>query len=54
MSTSDEPIDRVQKIVIRPNASYKVLGGIPLVRKVQIVSEYGEPLAWKKEETIPT
>jgi CDGSH-type Zn-finger protein len=54
MSTNDEPVGRVQKIVIRPNASYKVFGGIPLVRKVQIVSEYGEPLAWKKEETIPT
>jgi CDGSH-type Zn-finger protein len=54
MSTTDEPVGRVQKIVIRPNASYRVFGGIPLVRKVQIVSEYGEPLAWKKEETIPT
>jgi CDGSH-type Zn-finger protein len=54
MSTSDEQIDQGPKIIIRPNGPYKVLGGIPLVRKVQIVSEHGEPLAWKKEETIPT
>ncbi len=43
-----------KKIVIRPNGSYRVYGNIPLVRKTQVVSEYGEPLTWKKEETIPT
>jgi CDGSH-type Zn-finger protein len=37
------------KIVIRPNGSYKVLGNVPLVHKTQVVSEYGEPLAWKKD-----
>jgi CDGSH-type Zn-finger protein len=36
------------------NGPYIVQGNIPLVRKTQVVSEYGEPLTWKKEETIPT
>lgn len=52
MATENEK--PVKKITIRPNGPYRVEGGIPLVRKVQIVSEYGEPLTWKKEETIPT
>jgi CDGSH-type Zn-finger protein len=43
-----------QKIVIRPNGPYKVYGDIPLVRKTQVVSEYGEPLTWKKEEELKT
>jgi CDGSH-type Zn-finger protein len=29
-------------------------GDIPLVRKIQIVSEHGEPLTWKKTETLKT
>ncbi len=52
MATENEK--PMKKITIRPNGPYRVEGGIPLVRKVQIVSEYGEPLTWKKEETIPT
>jgi CDGSH-type Zn-finger protein len=43
-----------QKIVIRPNGPYKVAGDIPLVRKTQVVSEYGEPLTWKKGEVLKT
>lgn len=43
-----------KKIEVDYNGPYIVHGNIPLVRKTQIVSEYGEPLAWKKEETIPT
>jgi CDGSH-type Zn-finger protein len=43
-----------KKIVIRPNGSYKVFGNIPLCRKVQVVSEYGEPLTWQKTETFET
>jgi CDGSH-type Zn-finger protein len=39
-----------KKITIDFDGAYKVEGAIPLVRKVQIVSEHGEPLAWKKEE----
>jgi CDGSH-type Zn-finger protein len=41
-----------QKIVIRPNGPYKVHGDVPLVRKTQVVSEYGEPLTWKKGEAL--
>ncbi len=44
--------DHDQKIVIRPNGPYRVHGDIPLVRKTQVVSEYGEPLTWKKGEVI--
>ncbi len=42
------------KILIRPNGPYKVHGDIPLVRKTQVVSEYGEPLTWKKGEMFET
>ena len=37
------------KITIRPNGPYKVEGDIPLVRKTQIVSEFGEPLNWQND-----
>ncbi len=47
-------MDNGQKIAVRPNGPYKVEGGIPLVRKTQVVSEYGEPLTWKKEEELKT
>src|SRR5512136_3432546 len=43
-----------RKIIINKNGPYEVCGGIPLVRKTQVVSEYGEPLTWKREETIET
>lgn len=42
------------KIVIEENGPYVVHGNIPLVRKTQVVSEYGEPLTWQKGEVIPT
>jgi len=42
------------KIVVTEDGPYFVLGNIPLVRKVQIVSEHGEPLTWKKEGTPET
>ena len=38
------------KIVIRENGPYRVYGNVPLVHKTQVVSEYGEPLTWKKEK----
>lgn len=38
-----------KKIVVTEDGPYFVLGGIPLVRKVQVVSAFGEPLAWKME-----
>lgn len=42
------------KIVVRPNGPYRVEGDIPLVRKTQVVSEYGEPLTWEKVQTYET
>lgn len=41
-----------QDITVRPRGPYLVRGGVPLVRKSQIMSEHGEPLTWKKEETL--
>ena len=41
-----------KRIEIEWNGPYHVDGDIPLVRKTQIVSEYGEPIAWQTEETL--
>ena len=43
-----------QKITVRPDGPYIVRGGIPLVRKKQIMSEHGEPLDWQKENDLST
>jgi len=43
-----------KKIVIKQNGPYIVHGDVPLVRKAQVVSEHGEPLTWKKGETLET
>ena len=43
-SENDSP-----RIVIMPDGSYHVFGDVPLVHKTQVVSEYGEPLTWKKD-----
>jgi CDGSH-type Zn-finger protein len=43
-----------KKIIVQKNGPYLVTGGIPLVRKVKVVSEHGEPLTWLKTEVIPT
>ncbi len=39
-------------ITVEKDGPYVVQGDVPLVRKSQIVSEYGEPLAWEKGETL--
>jgi len=39
-----------RKVVVMKNGSYHVFGDLPLVHKTQIVSEYGEPLTWKKDK----
>ena len=44
----------IKRIVIEENGPYRVEGDVPLVRKSQIVSEYGEPLTWQKDENLPT
>jgi CDGSH-type Zn-finger protein len=47
MTFPDNPSSK--KIIIRKNGPYTVMGGIPLVRKTPVISEYGEPIAWRKE-----
>jgi CDGSH-type Zn-finger protein/ferredoxin len=44
--------DNIKKIVVRPNGPYIVSGAVPLVSKTQVVSEYGEPLTWKKDGDV--
>ena len=41
-----------QAITVRPNGPYLVRGGIPLVRKSQVMSEHGEPLAWQYDGPV--
>ena len=41
-----------KKITVRSRGPYLVRGDIPLVRKSQVMSEYGEPLSWKDEGAI--
>lgn len=43
-----------KRIFVSKNGPYVVSGGIPLVRKSQVVSEYGEPLTWRVDEVIET
>ena len=42
------------RIVVEQDGPYHVPGNVPLVRKVQVVSEYGEPLTWRTEGRIET
>jgi len=42
------------RIVVEKDGAYIVQGRVPLVRKTQVVSEYGEPLTWQKGETLLT
>lgn len=49
-----DPSAGEKRITIRPNGPYIVKGDVPLVRKCQIVSEFGEPLTWKREGHIET
>ncbi len=42
------------RIVIEKDGPYRVMGDVALVRKRQVVSEYGEPLTWKKEGALAT
>ena len=50
MTDSAHQTPKIEKqIVITKNGPYQVRGPLPLVYKTQIVSELGEPLAWKKD-----
>jgi len=53
MTETDEPINPIQ-IEIEADGPYIVMGNIPLVSKTQIVSEFGEPLTWKKDGEFKT
>jgi CDGSH-type Zn-finger protein len=44
-----KPIDTSPRIKVRRDGPLLVIGNIPLVHKTQVVSEYGEPLTWKKD-----
>lgn len=58
MTTSEETTGQaddaggVMKIVVEEHGAYRVEGGVPLVRKTQVVSEQGEPLTWRTGERI--
>jgi CDGSH-type Zn-finger protein len=52
--SSEHENNSEKRIVIKPDGPYVVHGNVPLVHKTQIVSEYGEPLTWKKDETLET
>jgi CDGSH-type Zn-finger protein len=55
MATVDERDTRnTKRIVVEKNGPYVVYGDIPLVRKTQVVSEYGEPITWQKGEVLET
>ena len=41
-----------KRIVVIKNGPYSVEGGVPLVAKTQVVSEYGEPLTWRTDGAI--
>ncbi|MBN1303472.1 MAG: CDGSH iron-sulfur domain-containing protein [Anaerolineales bacterium] len=43
-----------KKIIVTEDGPYFVLGDIPLVHKVQIVSGHGEPLSWKLVKILET
>jgi CDGSH-type Zn-finger protein len=45
-------MDSGKKIGVRKDGPYVVRGHVPLVRKTQVVSEYGEPLAWRKCDSL--
>ncbi len=52
--TTGNPHQSDERIVVQENGPYSVHGDVPLVRKRQIVSEYGEPLTWRREQTLAT
>jgi CDGSH-type Zn-finger protein len=41
-------------IIVQKNGPFLVKGGIPLFDKIQVVSDQGEPLTWKKGQTYKT
>ena len=39
--------DETPKIIVEHHGPYRVVGGIPLLRKEPVMSEHGEPLTWR-------
>ncbi len=48
MDKHERDVKTDEKIIVKKDGPFIVIGNIPLVRKVQVVSEYGEPLTWEK------
>jgi CDGSH-type Zn-finger protein len=51
---NDQDQNKVEKIAVKKNGPYVVAGEIKLVHKTQVSTEYGEPIAWKKDSTYKT
>lgn len=51
---ANQVVLKSRKISVLLNGPYLVKGGIPLVSKTQVVSEFGEPLTWKTDGVIET
>jgi hypothetical protein len=41
-----------KRITVKPNGPYLVQGAVPLVSKTSVISEYDEPLTWKKKDEL--
>jgi CDGSH-type Zn-finger protein len=52
--SDSETVQGEKAIIVQRNGPFLVKGGIPLVEKIQVVSEHGEPLTWKKGQTYKT
>ena len=55
MDNSNQAADaKAKRVVVYKNGPYFVFGDVPLVRKTQVVSEYGEPLTWQGTGAVAT
>jgi CDGSH-type Zn-finger protein len=45
--SESKPGQDAKVIIVQKEGPYLVKGGVPLVEKIQVVSEHGEPLTWK-------
>ncbi|HPH96299.1 MAG TPA: CDGSH iron-sulfur domain-containing protein [Anaerolineaceae bacterium] len=46
--------EKEKKIVVLCDGPYRVEGDVTLTHKTQVVSEYGEPLTWRKDGEVET
>lgn len=54
MNEPSKNLQKKRRIVVEIDGPYRVEGGIPLVIKTQVVSEFGEPLTWQMGERFKT